>query len=90
MKVSLVLALFFVGISSFADTGACHFSDMKKLKVHLTEHITYPTTGKAIKAACKKEWPDEFTKEENSCADSKLKDSAKFKNSTEVMKALGV
>jgi hypothetical protein len=87
---ALVIALTLVAGASLAQADGCHFADAKKLKTHLAKHVTFPTTGKDLKAACKKEWPDEFTKEENDCADSKLKDDAKFKNSAEVMKALGM
>jgi hypothetical protein len=66
----------------------CKWSDAKRLQEHLTNHIKYPTTGKAVKAACKKEWPDEFTAEERACAEAKIKDGASFKSADELLKLL--
>ena len=54
LSITSALVLSLVGIISFAKSEACKFADMGKLKEHLEKHITYPTTGKAIKAACKK------------------------------------
>ncbi len=64
--------------------------DAAKLKEHLEKHVTYPAKGKDIKEACKKEMPDEFTAQERSCVDSKLKSDTEYKNAADVMKALGV
>ena len=87
---AILFAISFIGSTSFAKDEGCKFSDPKRLEEHLAKHIKYPTTGKDLKAACKKEWPDEFTKEENACAESKLKDTAKYTNASEVKKALGL
>ncbi|MEQ1877188.1 MAG: hypothetical protein ABL958_11110 [Bdellovibrionia bacterium] len=73
-----------------AKTDTCHFSNMKQLEDHLANHITFPATGKDIKAACKKEWPDEFTAEESACVDSKLQDGVTYTKAEEVKKALGI
>ncbi|HKD40154.1 MAG TPA: hypothetical protein VKB87_07685 [Myxococcaceae bacterium] len=73
-----------------AGNSACKFSDVAKLKEHLEKHVTYPAKGKDIKEACKKEMPDEFTAQERSCVDSKLKSDSEYKNAGDVMKALGV
>jgi hypothetical protein len=87
----LFTGMVLLSANAFAATkGGCQFSDMAKLDEHLTSHVKYPITGKDLKAVCKKEWADEFTKEENDCADSKLKDSTKYKNAAAVKKALGL
>ena len=75
---------------SFADGAACKFAAVDKLKEHLETHIKYPATGKAIKAACVKEMPDEFTKEERACCNKHLKDGTEYKSAADVEKALGV
>ncbi len=89
-----IRTLFFVATLAFASAafakGACKFSDAAKLKEHVSNHITYPAKGKDIKMACKKEMPDEFTKAERACAESKIKDKTEYKNADEVLKALGV
>ncbi len=70
--------------------ATCKWSDVNKLKTHVQKHITYPADGKAVKAACKKEMPDEFSKEERACFESKVDDSAQFKSAADVLKLLGV
>ena len=86
-RIMLVATLISAG--SFADK-ACKYSDPARLKEHLEKHIKYPSTGKAIKAACVKEWPDEFTDIERACCNKHLGDAAQFKSASEVEKALGV
>jgi hypothetical protein len=86
---ALLLSSFSVG-SAFADGNACKFSDVAKLKDHLEKHINYPATGKAIKAACLKEAPDEFTPTERACCGKHLKDGVEYKTAADVEKALGV
>jgi len=76
--------------TAFADGGSCKYSDVAKLKDHLEKHISYPATGKAIKAACLKEAPDEFTPSERACCNKRLKDGTEYKSASEVEKALGV
>ena len=68
--------------------GKCTFAkaDVKK---HASEHVKYPAKGSAIKQACKKEWPDEFTKEEWACIDASIKDDQEYKSPSEVLKAIG-
>jgi hypothetical protein len=70
--------------------AGCAFSDVAKLKEHLAKHVSYPAKGKAIKSACKKEMPDEFSQAERACAAKKLKDGTEYKSADEVIKALGV
>lgn len=91
MKKSLLLsALVLLSANAFAANKGCPFSDVAKLDEHLNSHVKYPITGKDLKAVCKREWADEFTKAENDCADSKLKDGAKYNNAAAVKKALGL
>lgn len=88
----VVISVIFAGAGAHAgktSDKACHFSDMKKLHTHLEKHVTYPSTGKELKATCKKEWPDEFSKEERACFESKIKDETTYKDAGQVMKALG-
>jgi hypothetical protein len=68
--------------------GKCTFAkaDVKK---HASEHIKYPAKGSAIKQACKKEWPEEFSKEEWACIDASIKDGLEYKSANEVLKAIG-
>ena len=93
MKKSLGI-LFFVSTIAVAAAafakGECKFSDVAKLKDHVSTHIKYPAKGKDIKQACKKEIPDEFTKAERACTASKIKDTTEYKDAAEVLKALGV
>jgi hypothetical protein len=86
---TILCALLLCG-TALADDAACKYSDMNKLKDHLEKHVKYPATGKAIKAACVKEWPDEFTPAERACTNKHLKDGTEYKNAGEVQKALGV
>ncbi len=90
----MLVALFVVvavPFFSFAKgDDSCVFKNQKQLEEHLNKHVTYPVTGKALKEVCKKEWPDEFSKEENACADKHIKDNAKFASAADVKKALGV
>lgn len=69
---------------------ACTFADANKVKEHIQTHITYPMSGKDIKAACVKEMPNEFSSEEHACIEKNIKDKKTYKNSKEVAKALGV
>ena len=94
MKRILISAtmVFAVATAYAADTkmtpGKCTFakSDVKK---HASEHIKYPAKGAAIKQACKKEWPDEFSKDEWACIDASIKDDQEYKSPSEVLKAIG-
>ena len=88
VKAVTVVGLITSGVS-FAG-AACKYSDVEKLKTHLTTHVSYPATGKEVKAACKKEIPDEFPKAEVACFEAKIKDTAKFKTADEVIAAAGV
>jgi hypothetical protein len=83
------LLLTFVSSTAFAD-AACKFSDAARIKDHLEKHVKYPATGKAIKDACAKEWPDEFSAAERSCTSKKLPDATEYKSAADVEKALGV
>ncbi|HEY5753418.1 MAG TPA: hypothetical protein VIT21_09735 [Chthoniobacterales bacterium] len=98
--LSLFVALFATGLSvssvSYAtesETAAMDefkWSDEATLKTHLNEHVTYPATGKAIKEACRKEIPDEFSKEERAYFDAKIQDDVTYNSSAEVLAALNV
>jgi hypothetical protein len=70
--------------------GKCTFKDTTAMKKHAGEHIKFPAKGAAVKAACKKEWPDEFTKEEWACFDASVKDDQEYKSADDVLKAVGV
>jgi hypothetical protein len=50
----------------------------------------FPATGKAIKDSCKKEMPDEFSKEQRAYIDSKLKGDTTYNNPEEVLSALNL
>jgi len=69
--------------------GKCTFASVERVKTHASQHIKYPAKGKDIKAVCKKEWPDEFSKEEWACIDASVKDDKDYKSAAEVLKALG-
>ena len=93
--VSVVLCLGFIAAGGWVfaaktDAKSCQFSDVGKLKEHVGKHISYPAKGKAIKQACKKEMPDEFTKAERACVEKKIKNNVEYKSSADVLKALGV
>lgn len=88
LSVLTVLGMLFASMNVYAK--ACHFADVEKMKEHLQKHITYPMSGKDIKAACKKEMPDEFSSDEHACIDKKIKDKKTYKNANEVAKAIGV
>jgi hypothetical protein len=90
MKKILVLTFALVSANALADGNACKFSDVAKLKEHLEKHVSYPASGKAIKAACLKEMPDEFTPAERACSGKRLKDATEYKSAGDVEKALGV
>jgi hypothetical protein len=85
---SACLGLCLASASVRADKS-CKFSDVNRLKDHVTKHITYPVKGKDLKEACKKEWPDEFTKADRACAEAKLKDATEYKSAAEVLQTLG-
>lgn len=88
---ALCLGVALASGSAFAKGDkACEFSDVAKLKEHLTAHVTYPAKGKAIKEACKKEMPNEFAKSEKACITKRLKNNTEYKDAEEVMRALGV
>jgi hypothetical protein len=70
--------------------GHCTFSDVTRVKQHATEHIKYPAKGKDIKLACKKEWPDEFSKAEWACIDASVKDDKDYASGGELLAAFGV
>ena len=89
-----ILALAFTATTSIAladmKPGQCTFSDAEKVKKHAAEHIKYPATGKDVKAACKKQWPDEFSKAEWACFDASVKDDKSYASAGDVLKAVGV
>ena len=89
MSILFLVATIALAHAAFGK-GECKFSDVAKLKDHVSTHIKYPAKGKDIKQACKKEIPDEFTKAERACAASKIKDGTEYKDAGEVLKALGV
>ncbi len=70
--------------------GKCTFANVAEVKKHASEHVKYPAKGAAIKQTCKKELPDEFTKEEWACIDASLKDDQEYKAPADVLKAVGV
>jgi hypothetical protein len=79
-----------VSVNAFADGGVCKLADTSKWKDHLEKHVTYPATGKAIKAQCRKEFPDEFTPAERACCNKQVKDAVEYKSAAEVEKLLGI
>jgi hypothetical protein len=85
---AVVLAL--AGVAGAKTEKACKWSDEAKLRSHLSMHVTYPSTGKAIKEACKKEMPDEFTKDERNCFEAKIQDKTEYKTADDVMTAVGI
>ncbi len=93
MKTSMTALLLILTLANAPlalAKGVCKFSDTAKFKDHVTNHIKYPAKGKDVKEACKKDIPDEFTKEEHACVEGKLKDDTEYKNAGEVLKAVGV
>ena len=95
MKKLIAVAL--LALTSFAyaedkpmTAGKCTFANAERLKAHTSEHMKFPAKGKAVKAACKKEWPDEFSAAEWACIEASIKDDATFKSQAEVLSALGV
>jgi hypothetical protein len=89
IRAAVVVSMLFT-MPAFAEGGACKFSNIDNLNKHLTAHVTYPVKGKDLKEACRKEMPDEFSKDERACIDSKIKDNAEYKTSKDVLAALGV
>jgi hypothetical protein len=97
MKLLRLLALFAVLISTAqavekpsAHTQGTPTGKPTGLAGHLNSHVKFPATGKAIKESCKKEMPDEFSKEQGAYFDSKLKDDTTYKNPEEVLSALNL
>ena len=92
VSISLGLGLLVAHSGAFAGKAApkACFADAAKAKEHLEKHVTYPAKGKDIKAACKKEMPDEFTKAERACANKKIKDKTEYRSAEDVEKALGL
>jgi hypothetical protein len=98
--VCLIAALFATGVSDLAISYAAEpevatvkdfkWGDQTNLKEHLLKHVTFPATGKVIKESCKKEFPDEFSKEQGAYLDAALKDDTTYNNSAEVMSALNL
>jgi hypothetical protein len=90
----LLMALVAVAPRAFAGDkmkpGKCTFAKMDRVKAHAGDHIKYPAKGKDIKDACKKEWPDEFSKDEWACIDASIKDDKEYKSAGEVLEAIGV
>ena len=70
--------------------GKCSFSKPERIKKHATDHLKLPANGKVIKASCKKEWPDEFTKAEWACFDKSIEDGREYKTPAELLAAVGV
>jgi hypothetical protein len=98
--VSLIAALFATGLSDLSISYAAEpevatvkdfkWGDQTNLKEHLLKHVTFPATGKVIKETCKKELPDEFTKEQGAYLDAALKNDTTYNNAAEVMSALNL
>ena len=98
--VSLIAALFATGLSDLSISYAAEpevatvkdfkWGDQTILKEHLLKHVTFPATGKVIKETCKKEFPDEFSKEQRAYLDAMLKDDVTYKNAADVMAALNL
>jgi len=98
--VSLIAALFATGLSDLSISYAAEpevatvkdfkWGDQTNLKEHLLKHVTFPATGKVIKETCKKELPDEFTKEQRAYLDAALKNDTTYNNAAEVMSALNL
>jgi hypothetical protein len=96
----MIAALFATGLSDLAISYAAEpevatvkdfkWGDQTNLKEHLLKHVTFPATGKVIKESCKKEFPDEFSKEQGAYLDAALKDDTTYNNSAEVMSALNL
>jgi hypothetical protein len=94
-KLALVLAFSATTAATAAAAtdmkpGKCTFADVERVKKHATEHIKYPAKGKDIKLACKKEWPDEFSKAEWACIDASVKDDQEYQSGAELLGAFGV
>lgn len=89
IQVSAVACLLVSGLA-FAGGKGCKWSDPEKAKAHITTHITFPTTGKEVKSACKAEMPDEFPKSERACFEAAIKDDAKFANADELKALVGL
>ena len=70
--------------------GKCTFANVERVKSHAAQHIKYPAKGKDVKVACKKEWPDEFSKEEWACIDASIADDKEYKSCAELLKAIGM
>ena len=98
--VSLIAGLFAMGLSDLSISYAAEpevatvkdfkWGDQTNLKEHLLKHVTFPATGKAIKESCKKEFPDEFSKEQGAYLDAALKNDTTYNNAAEVMSALNL
>jgi hypothetical protein len=87
-----LIALFAISLSGLSVSYAAEFEwgDTTELKAHLDSHVKFPATGKVIKESCKKEMPDEFSKERRAYLESKLKDDVTYKNPEEVLSALNL
>ncbi len=84
------LAISYAGEPEVATVKDFKWGDQTNLKEHLLKHVTFPTTGKVIKEGCKKEFPDEFSKEQGAYLDAALKNDTTYNNSAEVMSALNL
>jgi len=94
MRGLVVMAVLAAAPTAFAadkmKPGKCTFSNVARVKAHAGEHIKFPAKGKEVKEACKKEWPDEFTKDEWACIDASIQDDKEYKNAGELLAAVGV
>jgi len=90
IAIAALLGSSFFFATAASAKGDCKWKDMAKAKTHVESHITFPATGKDVKEACKKEMPEEFTKEEHACIDSKIKDDAQFKTAADLEKVLSI
>lgn len=63
------------------------FSDVAKLKDHLTTHGKYPATKAEIMAWCEKEMPNEFTKTDKEFLNKNLPEGT-YKTAADVVTAL--
>jgi hypothetical protein len=84
------LSISFAGESEVGTQNDFKWGDQTNLKEHLLKHVTFPATGKVIKETCKKEFPSEFSKEQEAYLDAALKNDTTYNNAAEVMSALNL
>lgn len=89
LKTAAIAISILFTIPAFAKGGACRLSNVDALNKHLATHVSYPVKGKDLKQACKKEMPDEFSKADRACLESKIKNNVEYKSSDQVLAAVG-